>query len=264
MPEVVADGGGWLVRRDGRDQSWVDLEDPRRLAFDYVRRIADLIDVRAPAGEPVRVVHVGGAGLALPRYVAHTRPGSAQVVLEPDEELTALVRRELPLPARSGIKVRPVAGRPGLAELRSGYADVVVVDAFDEGRLPAELVSSTWFAEVARVLVDDGVLCLNLSDRAPWTHSRRVLAGVAAHLPEVVVSAEPATLKARRPGNLVLLASRALVPETALRDRARAGPLPSRVLGPRQVSDTLGGGVPFGDADALAGPDHLTSRGGRA
>ncbi len=257
----MADAGGWLVRRDGRDQSWVDLDDPGRLRFDYMRRIADLIDVCAPTGRPQRVVHVGGAGLALPRYVAHTRPGSPQVVLEPDEALTALVRRALPLPPRSGIKVRAVSGRAGLAQVRTAYADVVVVDAFDDGRLPAELVSTAWFAEVARVLDPAGVMCLNLSDRSPWTHSRRVVAGVVAHLPQVVVSAEPATLKARRPGNLVVLASRVAVPEAALRERARAASLPARLLGPRQVRDTLGGGAPFTDGDAEAGPDHLTSRG---
>ena len=40
-----------------------------------------------PAG-PVAVSHVGGAAMTLPRYVAHTRPGSPQIVLEPDAALT--------------------------------------------------------------------------------------------------------------------------------------------------------------------------------
>ena len=67
----------FLLRLDGMDQSLVDLGDPRRLAFEYVRRIGDVIDAATAPGEPVRVLHVGGAGLTLPRYVAVTRPRSA-------------------------------------------------------------------------------------------------------------------------------------------------------------------------------------------
>ena len=76
--EIVATDrpGAHLVRVGGRDQSLVDLDDPRHLAFDYVRRIADVVDDHAPAGAALRVLHVGGAGLTLPRYVAATRPGS--------------------------------------------------------------------------------------------------------------------------------------------------------------------------------------------
>src|SRR5215218_2643407 len=78
--------------RVGRiDQSYVDLDDPLRLEFDYRQRL--------------RVLHIGGAALTLPRYVVATRPTSAQIVFEPDIELTAFIRRHLPLPPRSGIKV---------------------------------------------------------------------------------------------------------------------------------------------------------------
>ena len=252
--EVVAADGGFVVRRDGRDQSHVDLDDPTRLAFDYVRRLGDVLDAREPAGAPLRVVHVGGAGLTLPRYVAATRPRSAQVVLEPDAALTALVREALPLPARSGIKVRAVDGRTGLAALREDHAEVVVLDAFDAGRVPGALVTRECFAELARVLVEDGWALLNLSDRAPWQHTRRVLAGLAEHLPHLLLTAEPATLKGRRPGNLVVVATRGRVPEAALRARRGAVALPYRVLGSREVRDAFGGGRCFTDADAEDGP----------
>ncbi len=57
------------------------------------------------------VTHVGGAAMTLPRYVQHTRPGSPQVVLEPDAALTERVRRDLPLPRGHRIRVRPQPGR---------------------------------------------------------------------------------------------------------------------------------------------------------
>ena len=59
--------------RVGRtDQSYVDLDDPLRLEFDYVQRIADLVDSLFPIGTRVRAVHVGGAAMTLPRYLAAT------------------------------------------------------------------------------------------------------------------------------------------------------------------------------------------------
>jgi spermidine synthase len=53
----------------------------------------------APAGVPLRVLHLGGGALTLPRWVAATRPGSAQTVVERDGLPLALVSRSLPWPA---------------------------------------------------------------------------------------------------------------------------------------------------------------------
>jgi spermidine synthase len=252
----------FLLRLDGMDQSLVDLADPTRLAFDYVRRIGDVIDAHAPAGTPLRVLHVGGAALTLPRYVAATRPRSAQVVLEPDAVLIERVRAELPLPARSGIKVRPLDGRSGIAVVRDATIDLVVVDAFADGRMPADLTTADFWREVARVLVGDGRAVVNLVDRVPFRHARRVLAGLRLALPELVATAEPATLRGRRQGNVVVAAGRtgpdAIV--EALRSAAARSGAPYRVLDPRAVSDTLGGGAPFDDTDAEAGPAPERSR----
>ena len=180
--------GSFLVRSGGRDQSLVDLLDPTRLEFDYVRRMGDVIDGVDAPGRPLRLLHIGGAGLTLPRYVAATRPGSRQIVLEPDEALTARVRSELPLPRRSGIRVRPVDGRVGLAEVRDDSADVVVLDAYRDGRVPVDLLTVECFEQVARVLSPMGALLTNVSDLAPFSlvrgqavplHSFRVASGHA-------------------------------------------------------------------------------------
>jgi hypothetical protein len=250
--------GAFVLRMDGHDQSLVDLDDPGRLAFDYVRRIGDVLDTWGSPGEPVRVLHVGGAAMTLPRYVAHTRPRSAQVVLEPAADVTELVRRELPLPPRSGIKVRPVDGRSGLAAFREGALDLVVVDAFVEGRVPGELVTAECAAACGRVLAEDGLLLLNLVDTAPFAWTRRVVAAVRTALPAQMLSAEPATLRGRRAGNLLLVAGRTAVPAAALRARAASSPAPYRVLAGGQVSDTVGGGVPFTDDDTAPSPAART------
>ncbi|WP_435745814.1 spermidine synthase [Nocardioides sp. SYSU DS0663] len=240
---VAADRAeAYLVRVDGRDQSYVDLADPTHLAFDYVRRLGDVVDLHRPAGEPTRVVHVGGAGLTLARYVAATRPRSRQVVLEPDDELTVLVRERLPLPRRSGVRVRPVDGRAGMAALAEDSAELVVLDAYDAGRVPPDLVTVAFFADVRRVLQGGGWFLLNLSDRAPFAATRDVVAGLRSVFARTAVAVEPATLRARRPGNLTVVAGddESLVAE--LRSRAARGALTARVLDHGQVSDSFGGG----------------------
>jgi spermidine synthase len=244
-----------VLAMDGRDQSHVDLDDPTRLEFDYVRRIADVVDVWGEPGARTRVLHIGGAAMTLPRYVAATRPTSAQVVLEPATDVVDLVRHELPLPARSGIKVRPLDGRAGLPAFRPGSLDLVLVDAFAGGRVPAELVTVECAAAYAGVLAADGILVLNLVDAAPFAWTRRVVAAMRTALPELLVSAEPATWRGRRPGNLLLVASRRRLPEPALRSRATRRAAPYRVLGGAEVSDRLGGGEPFTDADCEPSPE---------
>jgi len=231
----VSDADLFVLTLDDMAQSAVDLADPTRLVFDYVRRIGDVID-RLPAG-PLRIVHVGGAAMTLPRYVAATRPRSSQIVLEPDAEVVALVRAEAPLPRRSGIRVRETDGLTGVAALPSDSADLLILDAFAGGVVPAELTSVAFFADVRRVLGETGVLVANLTDVAPFPRIRDAVAALREVFDELTIGAEPATLKAKRPGNLVVVAGPAPTDPFG-------APAPSsyRIFTGAKVSDSFGGG----------------------
>src|SRR5450759_5105519 len=151
--ELVPDDdgrGGVTVMMDGSPQSHVNLADPGFLVCEYIAHFAAVIDT-LPAG-PLGITHIGGAGLTLARYVNAERPGSPQIVLEPNAELTELVRRELPLPRQHRIRVRPLDGLTGIAQLADASADVVVLDAYANGRVPAELTTEEFLADVSRVL----------------------------------------------------------------------------------------------------------------
>lgn len=258
LVEDSARPGAYLVRIGGTDQSYVDLTDPLRLEFDYVQRIADVIDEIAVDGQRIRVVHIGGAALTLPRYVAATRPSSAQIVLEPDEELTRWVREHLPLPRQSGIKVRATDGRAGIAAMRDDFADLVIVDAFDGARVPAELTTVEFLADVRRVVGATGAVVINVTDSGRLDYSKRVLAGVAEVFSHVVYGAEPATLKGRRFGNVIITGSDAALPEAALIRRGAGSMFPYRMLTGGQLRRFLSNAVPFRGDDAEASPDPVT------
>src|SRR3954447_609461 len=145
-------GGSWMLLVDDTPQSHVDLEDPTHLEFEYVRRIGHALDLAAPPSAPLDVIHLGGGALTLPRYVAVTRPGSRQRVVEIDQRLTDLVREHLPLPRGPRIRVRPDDARAGLAAQHTHSADVAICDVFAGARTPAHLTSAEFAAEVHRAL----------------------------------------------------------------------------------------------------------------
>ncbi len=263
MSEIVPDhihAGAFVVRTGVTEQSWVDLSDPRRLEFEYVRRIAEALQATVlvrPAGQRLRVVHVGGGGLSLPRWVESVRPHTAQIVLEPDTALVAAVRAHLPLPRHSGIKIRETDGRTGVAQMPDDYADVVIVDAFAGAVVPAELATVEFFEDVARVLRSGGVMAMNIGDRSPFPWGRRCLAGVTAAFDHVAVSAEVPIWKGRRYGNLVVLAGQAPLPLALLeRDLTRAA-FPYRLLAGGSLAAWIEAAAPFSGTDAAPSPDPV-------
>jgi spermidine synthase len=161
-----------MVFLDGHESSYVDLADPTHLEFSYVRRMGDVIDLLRPARQPIDVLHVGGGGFTLPRYVAATRPRSRQVVFEYDAELVRIAREHLALAPSPGLRVRVGDARVRLAERPDASADVVVGDAFDGVAVPAHLATLEFAREIRRVLRPDGVYLLNVIDCPPLRVSR--------------------------------------------------------------------------------------------
>ncbi|WP_431905137.1 spermidine synthase [Micromonospora carbonacea] len=235
---------------DGAPQSHVDLADPTHLEFEYVRRLAAALDLVAPAGAPLRVLHLGGGALTLPRYVRATRPGSTQRVCEVDAALVDLVRRELPWPADPRLRVRVADARAALESTRDAGYDVVVADVFAGARTPAHLTSVEYLAEVARVLAPGGWYLANVADGPPLRHARAQVATVRAVLPRACLVGDAAVLRGRRYGNLVLVAGRVEPPVPELTRRAAGDWFPGRVLAGDELDRFAGGAAVVRDADA--------------
>jgi len=249
---------GWVLSVEGVLQSYVDLDDPTYLDFEYMQSMGDVVDCLAEPGRPLDMVHVGGGACTLPRYVAATRPGSRQLVFEPDGALVEFVRERLELRSVPRLRVRVTDGRGGVATLRDGYTDVIVVDAFDGAAVPVDLVTEEFAKDAARALRPGGVWLLNIADGPGLRFVRRVVATALAVFAEVAVLADPGVLRGRRFGNLVLVGSvagpGAELPTGPLVRRA-AGRVPQvRFMYGDDVRRFTGGATPLHDGDEIPLP----------
>jgi len=250
--------GSLVLTVDGTPQSHVNLRDPAELFFEYVRRIGHVVDLFRPEGEPISALHLGGGAFTLPRYIEATRPGSRQQVIELESALVALVREAAPLPKRASIRVRHGDAREVVGRLPAGMQsamDLVVVDIFAGSQTPAH-VSSVEFYELVRPLLSpEGVLVVNATDGAGQAFTRGQAATLAALFDEVAAIAEPQTLKGRRFGNVVLLASTTSPGLDWLPRLLAGGPHPARMLVGRELQEWIGTAKPVTDTDAAPSPE---------
>ncbi|WP_433297702.1 spermidine synthase [Actinoplanes sp. CA-030573] len=255
VAELIPDSdraAAFSLMLDGAPQSYVDLDDPLHLEFEYIRRMAAAIDLIAPPGERLRALHLGGGALTLPRYIAATRPGSPQRVVEIDGPLVEMIRRELPLSPKANVRVRVGDARAALEGMRDGGYDVVVLDVFAGARTPAHLASVEFIHEVARVLDPAGWLVANVADGPPLRYARAQVATIRAALPSACLVADAAVLRGRRFGNLVVLAGRTPPPVAELTRRAAGDWFPGRVE--TDLDRFAGGTSPVTDSAAVASP----------
>jgi spermidine synthase len=244
---------GWTLLLDGTAQSHVDLDDPTHLEFEYVRRLGHVADLAAPSTAPLRVLHLGGGAWTLARYVAATRPGSAQRVVELDAGLVDLVASRLPADG-TGIEVTVGDARAALATVAPGSVDLLVLDVFAGARTPAHLTSVEFVRAAAAVLAPAGVYAANVADGGALAFARTQVAAAAAVFPEIAVVAVPQLLHGRRFGNLVLVASAAALPVDELARRAAGDPFPARVLAGAELRRFARGAVVPGDRSTTPSP----------
>ncbi|MFC9947740.1 spermidine synthase [Streptomyces pratensis] len=253
LPDVDRDRA-WLLTVDGAPQSYVDLDEPGHLEFEYVRRLGHVVDRAGAPGAALDVVHLGGGALTLPRYVAATRPGSRQEVAEADRGLVDMVGEHLPLPEGAGVTVHGTDARGWIEAAAEDSADLLIADVFGGARVPAHLTSVEYARAAGRVLRTGGVYAANLADSAPFTFLRSQLANFAEVFDELALIAEPAVLRGRRFGNAVLLASGTPLDIAPLTRLCAADAFPARVEHGAALARLIGDAKPVRDSEAVASP----------
>ena len=214
--------GGRLLLMDGVEASHVDLVDPTRIRFEYLRHLVGVIDAMFPARDALDALQVGGGPCTLARYLVATRRRARVTVVERDAGVVQASRDHLMLDEVPRLEVRVGDGRAALADLPDDALDLVVVDAFIGLVAPHALSTREFMADVHRVLRPGGLHAMNLIDVESLGLARAVAAGMGEQYASVALLAEPAVLEHRTSGNLLLLASdRPLPPEATGRALAR-------------------------------------------
>ncbi|MDJ1135621.1 spermidine synthase [Streptomyces iconiensis] len=254
MPDIDRDRA-WLLTVDGAPQSYVDLDEPTHLEFEYARRVGHILDVMAPPGAPLDVLHLGGGALTLPRYVAVTRPGSRQLVADPDAELNALVAEHLPLPPGAGVVVEAADGRAALESAQSASMDVLLSDVYGGSQVPPHLTTLPYAREAARVLRPGGLYVANLADATPFRFLASQLATFGEVFTYLSLVAEPGVLRGRRFGNILMVASQGEQPLAEVARRCAGDAFPGRVEHGPALERFTRGAVPVRDGDAAPSPE---------
>jgi spermidine synthase len=199
---------------DDLHHSYVDLDDPTYLHYNYTRWIAKAIDAMNAPKAPLQIVFVGGGGFTLPRWLDATRPGSHAQVLEVDGELVDFDKEHMGLRTSPALEVSVGDARIGMLDVATHSADVVVGDAFGNLAVPWHLATAEWTEEVKRVLKPGGLYALNVIDLPPLDLQR----AEAATLLDAFADVRIVTFgQEEHPtgGNAVLLASDRTIPDTA-------------------------------------------------
>ncbi|WP_104180493.1 spermidine synthase [Arthrobacter sp. B0490] len=218
---------GWVLRINGVPSSHIDLADPLHLDFEYMRWIASLVDSRWASSDRLRVLHLGGGACSLARRFAASHPQARQVVVELDGRLAELVRGWFDLPRAPLVRIRVGEARAVTESLSEGSRDLVIRDVFAGAVTPPPLTTREFTEAAKRVLADDGVYLVNCGDSPNLAMARREAATIAAAFTSTVIIADPAMLKGRRYGNVIIAGSDAPLGED-----------------PGLTRELLGGGVP--------------------
>ncbi|GAB90541.1 hypothetical protein GORHZ_105_00120 [Gordonia rhizosphera NBRC 16068] len=240
--------GGWMLTINGAESSHIH-PDPSVLEFEYMRQMAALLEYLRDDDGPWRVLHLGAAACALPRYLAHRYPSARQVAVEIDAELARLAREWFDLPRAPLLRIRVGDAREVVTALTAQTRDVVIRDAFVDGRTPRHLITREFIEQVQRVLAPDGLYLANCGDNRDLVLARGEVATVASVFAHVAVIADAAMLKGRRTGNVVLAASDR--PIEAIPKLVRAllsDPQPAQMLTDRQARE-FGSAAVRHDAD---------------
>ena len=237
--------GAYVLSIGGAEQSHVDLARPEEIFYEYLRRMGNVLDLAAPAGAPLRALHLGAGALTLTRYLQATRPGSEQVAVELERELLDFVLAHLPLPADTRLRTVIGDARESLDLFGGQQFDAVVLDIFAGATAPEHLTTADFYAELAALLSPAGVLLVNVGDDPPLAFARRQIrelqAGLRSGLQqsgqnptgetgEVAALGQQDMFTGRYPGNIVLAAVPFQWPAEWTQALLAAGPHPAAVL----------------------------------
>jgi spermidine synthase len=187
----------WL---DTLRHSYVDLDDPSHLEFTYTQWFGDVLSAVAPEGQPLDVLHIGGGGFTMPRYLRAEHPGSTSVVLELDPLLVRLSEQELDLELGDDIEVLTGDARQTIRRVDRGAFDVVIGDAFGGVAVPWHLATREFAVTIHDRLRPGGVYTMNVVDYGARDFLRAEVATLGTVFEHVAIFGREGSFGPTRPG----------------------------------------------------------------
>jgi spermidine synthase len=206
------------VRRDQRNQSCMDRDDPRKMVFPYARMMMLSLLLNP---EPQRVLVVGLGGGTLPVALRELYPEAVIDVVEIDPAVKTVAETYFDFAESERLKVILQDARvfTKRAVTNGVTYDLIMLDAFNGEYIPEHLMSREYLEETQALLTPGGVLAANtfsisrLYDHESVTYrnvfgtfynvrsrvsANRVILAVAGDLPSKMAMATQARAMAQR------------------------------------------------------------------
>ncbi len=258
----VEDVGHLRVLRFERNrQSSMYLDAPFDTDFEYPAYLHTPLALK-PDAQRTLIIGLGGGTVV--KRMWRDYPGMRVDVAELDPDMVEVARRFFRVPDDDRIRVFAADGRAYLETSPETY-DIVIVDAFDEDRVPRPLTTEEFLRLVRDRLAPDGVVAYNFIGAPAGDHSKpfrslyKTMANVWRRV--IVFVADEGLLT--EGANLILLGSDADVSDETLRSRLadRVGGIVTVPAFDRFGEDIYSRGIPTGDVAILTdAPQGRTRR----
>ncbi|MCL2535695.1 MAG: fused MFS/spermidine synthase, partial [Nocardiaceae bacterium] len=157
-------------------------------------------------------------------------------VVELDGRLAVLVREWFDLPRAPFVRVRVGEARAVTETLTENSRDLIIRDVFADHRTPRPLTTLEFTRHARRVLSPGGIYVVNCGDTADLRGARAEAATIGAVFEHTAIIADPAMLKGKREGNVVIAGSDVPIgTSSALASRVLGGGTQAHVWQDEQV-----------------------------
>ena len=148
---------------DNLIHSYVCLEDPHHIEYEYERIYAEVMKWRFDQNSAFKTLTIGGGGYTFPRHMEAAYPKAAIDVVEIDPMVTQVVYEHLGLPRNTRIKTYNTDGRWYVMNCNEKY-DVVFTDAYNDLSIPYHLTTKEFVAQLKSIMTPDAILMSNIID----------------------------------------------------------------------------------------------------
>lgn len=259
---VVDDNGVRTLIFEHNHQSSMHLDDPFESDIEYVGYLHLTLAVKPDAA---RTLVLGLGGGSVVKRMWRDYPKMWLDVVELDPEVVDIARSFFELPDDPRITVIVEDGRSFVRRAAGPY-DIIIIDAFDDDRIPRPMTTEEFLRECRDLLAPGGVIAYNVigsvrgDESKPFRSLHRTASNVWRNVWTFTVGSADGSPE--HTGNLVMLATDAEVTEDTLLERiaVRVGGLVTVPAFERFGDDLYRGSLRTGDVPLITDPPRSGRR----